>query len=609
MIRAALLSAALWLAALGAAQAQELPDGTNVPDVPAGEAVIRGRLVRADAGPLADALVILYSLAPDGSPGLRSGRADAQGAFAFEGISGDPGIVYLVGARVGGVPYGARATFSAGQQELRVEIPVSQPTESLAKLERGDLRLRLERGCTHLRVRQAQVLTNDSDRVIFVPPERRAEAAPLLRMQLPEGAEGFETLASAGSDGLVLEGGSLRFWGPLHPGRHEIEWAFGLPLRDALPLRVGLPDGAPGGMLLLPRSGMQARGEGLVAEGVRELAGGAQALYRFGAIAAGGALELALEVAAAPEQTRPGLAESRLWLELDDVALDVSEQHTLKVEGEEILASDGSGPLLCLPLPPGAQEIRFATGTLGLGLSRDPSGALALHGPVPPGETPLALRYRLPSGGGAAPTRFARRFGTEVPLLEVFVADTGLLATSPRLHRRRPIVTEDRMYLHLEAFALERDEEVEIALEPLPARRASSRALASGAVLLGARGAAAFQLAPQRGGRGEVGAERESAAATERESIYRAIDALDEDLETGKLTPQDHEEMRSELRARAMALIASERAGARAAPAAAAATAPAAAVACARCAAPLRAGDRFCSQCGAAQEPAGARPA
>src|SRR5262249_12639798 len=161
--------------------------------------------------------------------------------------------------------------------------------------------------------------------------------------------------------------------------------------------------------------------------------------------------------------------------------------------------------------------------------------------------TPLALRYRLPAGD--RPTRFARRFDNEVPLLEVFVADTGLLADSPRMHRRRPIVTEDRIFLHLQAFALEPDEQVEIALSPLAARSGGSGALASGAVLLGALGAAAFLLAPLRGSRErEAGPARESAAAIEREAIYRAIEALDDDLETGKLTAHDHQEMRAALR-------------------------------------------------------------
>jgi hypothetical protein len=166
------------------------------------------------------------------------------------------------------------------------------------------------------------------------------------------------------------------------------------------------------------------------------------------------------------------------------------------------------------------------------------------------------------------------------------------------------------MYLHLEAFAVEPEEEVRIALDPLPARHAASRTLASGAVLLGALGAAAFLLAPLRGRRDEPGAEApESAEAVEREAIYRAIDALDEDLETGKLTPEDHAQMRSSLRTRAMASIAAERALAQRTAAGAPAAAQPGATACASCGATLHAGDRFCSQCGARQDPPGARPA
>lgn len=596
MIRRLGLAAALAALALGAAQAQA--QEVVPPDVPAGDATLRGRLVSAGGARAADALVILYSLSPQGEPGLRSTRSDAQGAFAFEQISGDPGIVYLVGARVGGIPYGVRAVFAPGEREHRVEIAVSEPSDDLSRLSRGDVRLRVERGCTHLRVQQSHELQNDSGRVIYVPPEQRADAQPLLQARLPQGAEGFESLASAGGDGLERAGDALRFWGPLHPGRHEVEWGYGLPQQTTLPLRIELPDGAPGVALLLP-AGASARGAGLVAEGERALPSGRHALYQAGRIAAGGAIEAQLEIPEAPAGPRPRVEEARIWLELDDVALDVSEQLALRVDGEQALESDGSGPLLCLPLPGEAQGLRFATGTLGLGLTRDPSGALALHGPIPPGEQTLALRYRLAAGDGV--TRLTQRFPTGLPLLQVLVADTGLRAHSPRMHRRRPIVTEDRLYLQLEAFALEPGEEVTISLEPLPARRAPGRALALGVVVLGALAAGAYLLAPLRGEAARSAeSEPEPAAQVERESLYRAIEALDEDLETGKLTPQDHAEMRATLRARAVALLASERERARSAPA----PAPQPAV-CARCGATRRPGDRFCSQCGAKQDAPG----
>jgi hypothetical protein len=596
MIRALGLAAALSVLALAAAHAQE----KEPPDVPPGDATLRGRLVSQGGAAVGDALVILYSLKPDGDPGLRSTRSDAQGRFVFENISGDPAIVYLVGTRVGGVPYGVRATFDAGAKEKSVEVSVAAPTEDLARLTHGTARVRLERGCTHLRVLQSHSLVNASDRVLYVAPERRAEAKPLLAVELPAGAAGFEPITTVTPDALELRDGVVRFWGPLHPGSHEVEWAFGLPLEAAQAIRIGYPNGAPRVDVLLP-AGASARGAGLTAEGARSLPSGEFALFSAGRIAPGGALEAQLDLGATADGPRPRIEEIHMSLELDDVALDVSERMLLRVEGEQALESNGQ-PLLCVPLPEGAQDLRFGGDTLGLGLTRDPSGALALHGPIPAGETPLALRYRLPAQPGS--TTLVRRFGSDVPLLEVFVADTGLRAQSPRMHRKRPVVTEDRVYLQLEAFALGADEEIAISLEPLPARSAPARALALGVVAVGAILAGAFLLAPLRKDDKGPGTSLEGPAAFERESLYRAIDALDEDLETEKLSPQDHAEMRAALRARAVELIASERDAQPEAPATAPASAPKGAF-CTSCGASQRPGDRFCAQCGARQDAKG----
>jgi hypothetical protein len=594
MRRVALLALGLLALAVAPADAQE-----QTPDVPPGDAEIRGRLVPAGGESVADAPVILYSLSPSGDPGLRTTRSDASGAFAFPGISGDPAVVYLVGARVGGVPFGTRTRFAANERLLRVEVPISAPTQSLEGRVHGDVRLRLERGCTHLRVQQSQTLRNDSKQVIHVPPELRASATPLFQATLPAGAEGFEPMLSAGIDGFERSGDALRYWGPLHPGEHEIEWGYGLPLEDSIALRIPLPDGAPRVDVLTPAGALRVESAQLESRGEQRLPSGAHALATAGPVAPGGALDLRVERVDSPDATPPRLEEVRLWLELDDAALDVSEQHLLRVEGQEPLESAGA-PLLCVPLPAEAQDLRFATGTLGMGLTRDPSGALALHGPIPPGETSLAVRYRLPAGGSS--TRFSRQFAAELPLLQVFVADTGLRIDSPRLHRKRPIVTEDRIHLPLEAFGLEPGEPITLTLEPLPARRPAGM-LASAAVLAGALCALWFLAAPLRAAAPEAAEHAESASAVERAALYRSLEALDEDLETGKLSAEDHGAMRAALRARAAELIASERSQQRAGPgAAAAASAPA----CSACGGEIRSGDRFCSQCGARQQPAGA---
>ena len=50
---------------------------------------------------VADRNLALYALEPNGMPGLANAVTDADGRHAFTGISNAPGIVYLVGARIG----------------------------------------------------------------------------------------------------------------------------------------------------------------------------------------------------------------------------------------------------------------------------------------------------------------------------------------------------------------------------------------------------------------------------------------------------------------------------------------------------------------------------
>jgi hypothetical protein len=80
-------------------------------------------------------------------------------------------------------------------------------------------------------------------------------------------------------------------------------------------------------------------------------------------------------------------------------------------------------------------------------------------------------------------------------------------------------------------------------------------------------------------------------AAVEREAVIGTLRDLDEDYETGKISEADHNQMRDQLRARAVALLREEREGPKPEPT------PSAAF-CTQCGASLRAGDPFCAQCG-----------
>ena len=275
-----------------------------------------------------------------------------------------------------------------------------------------------------------------------------------------------------------------------------------------------------------------------------------------------GALALAVELPAArvaPEAV--SVSEVRAVLRLDDAALEVTETHVLAVAGEAQVLGTPEAPLLRIPLPEGATRLRFGSDAPGLELAPHPQGGLAAIGTVAPGEANVELGYQLARGD--APARFERRFAERVPVLSVFVADTGRLAPrSERLHRRRPLRTPDLTYLHLEAFEVAKDEPVALELDQLPAPGRGGRPLALGSLALLALAATWFLTRPLQGTRArEVGEEaEESAARREREALYEAIRDLDHDFETGKLSEGDHTRLRAELRARALALLEEERA-------------------------------------------------
>jgi hypothetical protein len=279
------------------------------------------------------------------------------------------------------------------------------------------------------------------------------------------------------------------------------------------------------------------------------------------ALQPGDSIALRVEFPAAAEAVeRISGLESRIWLEHDGAALTVDWEYTLAVEGNTPLRSAAGAPLLCIPLPEGAGDFRLSSGTRAMGASRAPSGALAIRGPLPAGESEIALRFLLPIERDDP--WFSLVLPLDTPLLSVLVADTGLAIETSRLHRKRPLRRPDRNYLRLEAFEIAAGEPVEFRLQPLEARRTLPMPAAMGIALSAAAIAIGFLIAPlrQAGTETSVPPSAASRAADQRGSVLAAIRGLDEDFEIGKLTEADHREMRLTLRAEAVELLRVERA-------------------------------------------------
>jgi zinc-ribbon domain len=583
--RKARLALAITLLAALVAQAQDAHT-----DVPAGPARIDGRLLHpSDPAAAGGVRVLLYSISSEGVTGLRATTSEPDGRFHFDGISNDPTHVYLVGTRAGEVPFGTRVVFKADELEKHVEIALSETTEDPTAVQVGNASLRFEQGCTHLIVHQVQTLENRSDAVIFVPEQRRAEGTPLLDFGLPEAASGFES--AFGEQGVELVDGHVRYWGPLYAGTQQIEFSYALPLDDTSAVELAFDQGASGLEILTPGPGIAIASPALTQAAPVERDGQSWLRQTLGALPPRRVVALSVaRTNAAPESALATL-DAQFVLELDDAALDVQEQHQIHVSSEAPLAA-ATAPLLCIPLPQDAQDLRFSANAMKMGLSRDPTGALAIHGPIPAGVSVLALRYLLPVK--SEPMQFERRFATKLPRLSVLVADTGLVPSSDRLHQLRPVRTEDRTYLSYEGFSIAPGETVSMTLRRLAPRHHLSEFSAASLVLITALVALGFLSAPLRAtGRTSAQAPTLSRAALERQAVMSNIRDLDEDFETGKLSAEDHAQMRDELRARAVTLLAEER---RPAPRA---LEPQRALFCTSCGAALHAGDRFCSQCGA----------
>jgi hypothetical protein len=620
--RAVLAAYLVLFAAAALAQEAHPAPGRGAPDVPAGDAAVVGRLSHA-SGPeaVAQTDVLLYAMSPDGSGGLRRGRTNEKGEFRFDGVSNAPDLVYLVGARLREVPFGTRFQFRAGEREHRVQLAVSDAIADASRAAAAGVEIRVDRGCTHLRVAHRHTIQTRGDRAVFVPPAERATAVPIFEVELPAEAEGFEAIA--GGEGLVRDGRRVRFWGPAYPeGEQTIEFGYGMPLATAS-FAVGFPSGAPAPTVLAPQGVVAISSDALRAAPGRTLDEQHYAAQRGVPITAGGSLALAVQ-SLAPAATPVRTPRALLQLELDDAALEVEQHIEVIADGEGAPLTSPATPLLCIPMPENASELRFSSDTFAAGLRRDPSGDLAIHGPLPRGTTQLAMSYRLPATSAGA--SLAQSFDRVVPLLTVLVADNGVVTETPRLHRRQSARMDERTFLHLEAFAVEPGEVIDVGLRRTPPAAARGRAAPAGFALLAGLAAFGFLLHPLRGRpEGSAAAPEADVASLERTAIVRSLEALDEDLETGKLSAEDHAAMRTELRARAAALLlappavgresdrepsrSEPKAGedhrvgeripprAEGAPESAAEHSPAARF-CSACGSAVRPTDAFCSQCG-----------
>lgn len=608
----------------GAPARAQHADAPGVGDVPAGPAAIRGHVVHGeDPAQAAGVELMLYALPAGALPGVRRATSGPDGAFAFEGISNDPQTAYLIGARHHGVPYpGARVSFEGGQTEVDgVEVRIGDVTADPSAVSVSELELRVGPRGGRLGVLELYRFENHGRSTVYLPPDARATGRPALRVELPGGADEFRVPLGLSPEGLVRDGSEVRFYGPVYPSAWQgpasqdqgISFEYSLPgdARGAVALHRRLPSGAGRVVLLVPADAAPPHVPGARADGELEIEGRPWRRFVYGAVKPGGQLAMGFTVPAVrvdPDALR--LEEARVFLELDDAALRVQEQLRLTVRGDAPIVGRPGQPLLALHVPEGAIDLRFDRALFERGLRASDEGDAILDGPLPPGESTIEIAYQLPVADADAGTVFARRFDRKLPLLSIYVADTGLHFASERLHRRRPVATSDRTYLHLEAFEVEPAETVSLSLARMRAPAGLPLAFRYGLVALAAAAAVALLTGPIRRERspGRLDEPSEDAARHEREAVYAALRDLEHDHETAKVSDADYTTMRQDLRVRAAALLRAEPdRPVRGAPPPR--PGPPASPTCAACGAVARDGDRFCGRCGVPLAPGSPREA
>jgi hypothetical protein len=593
------------LLAPGASFAQNPHEGldgaSSMPDVPPGKAAIYGQLRHPDGNDKTqDAKVILYSLAADGSPGVRSTAADASGAFSFIDVSGAAGITYLVGASYRSIPYGKRVTFEPGQEELTLVLDVDDPIDDTSRIAVGESSLRLEWIGASLGVEEVHQLSNSGEEVVFVVPGDREGRTPVYHTVLPDGATGIDTSLSGIAEGYEVEGNDLKFFGPVYGAGLELRFRYLLPIQrdddNKMSVAWQLNTGSSRATLLYPAAGPTLSVEGLLRGNDVTLDGRSFRSLNAGPASPGRTIEVAVALPEmSTDRTAITIPRADYWLDTDDTFMQVNVELSLLVAPGAHLTGTADAPLLTFDLPERAEFLGYAQDSQTAGLFPTASGDLGMIGPLSPGKVNIAFRFRIPVGDETPGIDL--RFPLSVDVLNVFVADTGVKIQTDRLHRRRPFRQGPRIYLHREAYSVEADEVVSIALELLDRGTLGRNANLVATSLFAALGAW-FIVSPLVRGRSTSTQQFEQARIrSERDLVYQAIRDLEHDYETTKIEEAEYTTMRAELRARGLELLKQARDVDE--PKASAKAVAAGPAFCTGCGTELDSAWQFCAKCGA----------
>ncbi len=219
--------------------------------------------------------------------------------------------------------------------------------------------------------------------------------------------------------------------------------------------------------------------------------------------------------------------------------------------------------------------------------ARVKNGALEMRGPVLPGSREYLFAYDLPTEH----ERLRTELSIEEPVeqMDLLVRDFGVLVTVDGLHPARPVRDGDHVYLRYVGFDLPAGTRIPLEIEPLPPPAATPRWFQV-AVQMALAGVLAFLVGLPIERRSPTEAEAETEPVDpERVALASALQDLEFDYETGKLSADDRDRLRTDLRREAARSLARRRVGEE----------EEASLPHCECGHLPSGSDRFCSACGA----------
>jgi hypothetical protein len=259
-----------------------------------------------------------------------------------------------------------------------------------------------------------------------------------------------------------------------------------------------------------------------------------------------------------------------------------------------VVTPESGQPALRVSLPLGhtAPQAQSTNGPLEIAPQ---DGALGIRGPIFPGAQQVDVYYELPTLAGKLETELV--FNQDTPQAVLLVLDRNVKISAGDLHPAPPANVQGKIYQRYLGFDVPAGTRIPLSVTPLPDLAQPSQWLSALTLSLPFAIFAVLSLLPIAQAYSGRAVAEVNEAPTQQAALLASLADLEHDYEMGKVSLEDRDRLRAELREDTLRELARE-----SAPSAATVADVGAATAVVRkaceCGKPVSAADRFCSQCG-----------